>query len=138
MHIGMSDDGEPHGTAGRPMLNALLHSDVGEVVAVCTRWYGGVKLGTGGLSRAYSGGVVLALADLPTEEKVERVSMDLTVGYGDVDAIQRMIQELELPILEEVFGGEVRYRVGVPVEDVESLRLRIGDLTRGAGRVSPA
>ena len=138
MHIGMSDDGEPHGTAGRPMLNALLHSDVGEVVAVCTRWYGGVKLGTGGLSRAYSGGVVLALADLPTEEKVERVSMDLTVGYGDVDAIQRMIQELELPILEEVFGGEVRYRVGVPVEDVESLRLRIGDLTRGAGRVAPA
>jgi putative IMPACT (imprinted ancient) family translation regulator len=120
------------------MLNALLHSDVGEVVAVCTRWYGGVKLGTGGLSRAYSGGVVLALADLPTEEKVERVSMDLTVGYGDVDAIQRMIQELELPILEEVFGGEVRYRVGVPVEDVESLRLRMGDLTRGAGRVDPA
>jgi len=54
-HIGMSDDGEPGGTAGRPMLTALLHGGAGEIVAVCTRYYGGVKLGTGGLSRAYSG-----------------------------------------------------------------------------------
>ena len=135
MRIGMSDDGEPHGTAGRPMLNALLHSDVGEVVAVCARWYGGVKLGTGGLSRAYAGGVVLALETLGTEEKVERVAMEVTVAYGDVDSIQRMIQELELPILEEAFAGDVRYQVGVPIEEVESLRRRVADLTRGAGRV---
>ena len=78
------------------------------------------------------------LDELRVEEKVERVSMDVTVGYGDVDSIQRMIQELELPILEEAFGEDVRYRLGIPVEDVESLRLRIGDLTRGAGRVAPA
>ena len=53
-HVGLSDDGEPHNTAGKPMLNTLLHSGVGEIVAVCTRYYGGVKLGTGGLS-AWSG-----------------------------------------------------------------------------------
>jgi putative IMPACT (imprinted ancient) family translation regulator len=117
------------------MLNALLHSDVGEVVAVCARWYGGVKLGTGGLSRAYAGGVVLALETLPTEEKVERVPMELIVGYEDVDSIQRMIQEFELPILEEAFAGDVRYHLGVPIEEVESLRRRVADLTRGAGRV---
>ena len=135
MHIGMSDDGEPHGTAGRPMLNALLHADVGEVVAVCTRWFGGVKLGTGGLSRAYSGGVVLALESLPTEEKVERESLDITVGYPDVDAIQRLVGELALPVEEEAFGADVRYRVGVPVEEVEAVVRRVADLTRGAGRV---
>ncbi|HSR43143.1 MAG TPA: YigZ family protein, partial [Longimicrobiales bacterium] len=55
--MGMSDDGEPHGTAGRPMLTALLHGGVGEVVAVVARWFGGTKLGTGGLARAYAGGV---------------------------------------------------------------------------------
>jgi uncharacterized YigZ family protein len=132
-HIGMSDDGEPHGTAGRPMLTALLHGGVGEVVAVCTRYYGGVKLGTGGLSRAYSGGVVLGLSTLPTEEKVERVAMELTVGYPEVDAVQRLIRDAELPILDEAFGAEVRYRLGVPVEEVEDLRRRVADLTRGGG-----
>ena len=59
--IGMSDAGEPHGTAGRPMLNALLHAPVGDVVAVVTRYYGGTKLGTGGLVRAYSSTLQLAL-----------------------------------------------------------------------------
>ena len=120
-HIGMSDDGEPHGTAGRPMLTTLLHSGVGEVVAVCTRYFGGAKLGTGGLGRAYSGGVRLALDTLPTEEKVERVSVEVTVGYPDVDATQRLVEEMELVILEENFGGEVR--------------LRLGDLTRGGANV---
>jgi uncharacterized YigZ family protein len=135
MHIGMSDDGEPHGTAGRPMLNALLHGGVGEIVAVCTRYYGGVKLGTGGLSRAYSGGVVLALESLPLEEKVDRELVDVTVGYADVDAIQRLIGECALPIVEEDFGAEVRYRLAIPVDEVEEVTRRIRDLTRGGGRV---
>ena len=63
--IGMSDDGEPHGTAGKPMLTVLLHADVGDVTAVVTRYFGGTKLGKGGLVRAYSGGVQQALATLP-------------------------------------------------------------------------
>ena len=130
-HVGMSDDGEPHGTAGRPMLTTLLHSGVGEVVAVSTRYFGGVKLGTGGLGRAYSGGVRLALESLPTEEKVERVPVEITVGFADVDATQRLVEEMELVILEETFGGEVRLRLGVPKTEVEVLRRRLGDLTRG-------
>ena len=132
-HIGMSDDGEPHGTAGRPMLTALLHSGVGEIVAVCTRYYGGVKLGTGGLSRAYSGGVSLALESLPTEEKVERETVELEIGYPEVDAVQRLIQEDELPVLAEEFGARVRYRLAVPVAEVDDLEARIADITRGGG-----
>src|SRR5690349_11838554 len=70
--IGMSDDGEPHGTAGRPMLTVLLHSGVGDICAVVTRYFGGTLLGTGGLVKAYSGGVQLALVDLPTIERVPK------------------------------------------------------------------
>jgi uncharacterized YigZ family protein len=135
MRIGMSDDGEPHGTAGRPMLTTLLHADLGEVVAVCTRYYGGVKLGTGGLSRAYSGGVTLALDSLPTETKVERTTLVVTVGYAEVDGIQRLIDEMELLVIGEDFGAEVSYELGVPVSETEAFRRRVGDLTRGGGRV---
>jgi uncharacterized YigZ family protein len=134
-HIGMSDDGEPHGTAGRPMLTALLHSEVGEIVAVCTRYFGGTKLGTGGLSRAYSSGVVLALELLPTDEKVERVEVEVTIGYPDVDGAQRLIEEMDLHVLDEAYGADVRYRLGVPVDDVGVLRRCVADLTRGAGTV---
>src|SRR5215217_5406636 len=69
--IGMSDDGEPHGTAGRPMLTMLLHGGLGDVAAVVTRYYGGTKLGTGGLVRAYGGAVQEALLGLPRAERVE-------------------------------------------------------------------
>ena len=89
-HVGVSDDGEPHNTAGRPMLHALLHSDVGEIVAVCTRYYGGVKLGTGGLSRAYSSGVKLALDTLPTQSRIDRVSVEIVIGYEKISELRRI------------------------------------------------
>lgn len=135
MHIGMSDDGEPHGTAGRPMLTSLLHAGVGDIVAVSTRYFGGVKLGTGGLARAYSGGVVLALESLPLEERIDRVVVEVTVGYPDVDGTQRLIQEMDLLVLDEDYGGDVRYSLGVPVSDVDTVTRRVADLTRGDGSV---
>ena len=73
--IGMSDDGEPHGTAGRPMLTVLLHSEIGDICAVVTRYFGGTLLGKGGLVKAYSGGVQLALATLPLQEKVPKAEL---------------------------------------------------------------
>lgn len=117
------------------MLTTLLHSGVGQIVAVCTRYYGGVKLGTGGLSRAYSGGVSLALESLPTEERVERVPVVVTVGYPEVNAVQKIIDELSLLVLEEDFGAQVRYRLGVPVDDTDELTKRVADVTRGAGLI---
>jgi uncharacterized YigZ family protein len=134
-HIGMSDDGEPHGTAGRPMLTSLLHGGVGEIVAVCARYYGGVKLGTGGLGRAYAGGVKLALEGLPTEERVERVPVRVTVGYAEVDALQRLAEEMDVLVEGEEYGEDVRYDCAVPVSSLEDFRRRVAEMTRGAGEV---
>jgi putative IMPACT (imprinted ancient) family translation regulator len=117
------------------MLTSLLHGGVGEIVAVCTRYYGGVKLGTGGLARAYSGGVKLALETLPTDEKVARVWLVVTVGYADVDGMQRLIDELDIVVENEEYGAEVQYVLGVPSPDEQVLRTSVGDLTRGKGRV---
>jgi uncharacterized YigZ family protein len=129
--IGMSDDGEPHGTAGRPMLTALLHSGVGEIVAVCTRYYGGTKLGTGGLSRAYSGGVKLALETLPTREKVERTALRLEVAYDALDPLKRLLEEVGAVVEAEDYGEVVRYRVAVPAEEAERLARQLAGITRG-------
>lgn len=134
-HIGMSDDGEPHGTAGRPMLTTLLHGGVGEVVAVCARWFGGTKLGTGGLGRAYAGGVKLALESLPTEERVDRVAVKITVGYGDVDALQRIMEELDIVVETEEYGADVRYGCAVPVPALGEFERLVAEATRGGGRV---
>jgi len=134
--VGMSDAGEPAGTAGRPMLTVLLHGGVGEVVAVCTRYYGGTKLGTGGLARAYAGGVKLALAALPTEERVRRVSAEVVVGYGAVDPLQRLFEDLEARVDEESYGEAVRYRVSLPESRLGELDDAVARITSGEGRVT--
>ena len=132
-HIGMSDDGEPHGTAGRPMLTVLLHSGVGEVVTVCTRYFGGVKLGTGGLSRAYAGGVKLLLQTLPTELKIKRVHVSVRVAYPHVESLQRLLDDLEVVVEHEEYGEEVTYQIAVPVMTLETLRAQLAQLTSGEG-----
>ena len=132
-HIGMSDDGEPHGTAGRPMLTVLLYSGVGEVVTVCTRYFGGVKLGTGGLSRAYAGGVKLLLQTLPTELKIKRVHVSVRVAYPHVESLQRLLDDLEVVVEHEEYGEEVRYQIAVPAMTLETLREQLAQLTSGEG-----
>lgn len=129
--IGMSDDGEPHGTAGRPMLTTLLHSGVGEIVAVSVRWYGGTKLGTGGLARAYSGGVKLALEGLEVEERIAKAHMRLTFGYAEVDAVQRLLDELDAHVEGESYGAEVVYEVLLAEIRLPLLERRLADLTQG-------
>lgn len=133
--VGMSDDGEPHGTAGRPMLKILLHSGVGEIVAVVTRWFGGIKLGTGGLARAYAGSVELALADLQTVERMETVQLDLTVGYDRVDTVQRLLPRFEAEVVAEQYLDRVHYRIRLPLTAHDALQTALADATQGAALV---
>ena len=130
--IGLSDDGEPHGTAGRPMLTVLLHSGLGEVAAVVTRYYGGTKLGTGGLVKAYGGAVQEALEALPTIERVETATVAFAVPYGAVGAIQQLLPSVEGEILNQGYGTEVEYTLRLPLLQLPALETAVLDLTRGA------
>ena len=129
--IGMSDDGEPHGTAGRPMLTVLLHSGLGDIAAVVTRYYGGTKLGTGGLVKAYGGSVSLALESLPRRPRVDYVHFDITVGYGSIGALQQLWPTFEIEVLRETYEADARFAVRVPDEREAAARAAILDVTRG-------
>lgn len=133
--VGMSDDGEPHGTAGRPMLDTLLRSDVGEIAAVVTRYYGGVKLGKGGLQRAYSSGVKLALESLPQSERVERVPLIVLIDYSALAPLRRAAEALDVSIRSEAYTDLVRLEVDAPADTVPAFTAAIADLTAGRGTI---
>jgi uncharacterized YigZ family protein len=135
--VGMSDDGEPHGTAGRPMLTVLLHSGVGEVAAVVTRYYGGTKLGTGGLARAYGGTLQDALATLPRAERMTRVALEVTVDYGAISTVQLLLPAHEGTIERTDYDAGVRYRVTVPDARVAEFEHALREATSGRAVVQP-
>jgi uncharacterized YigZ family protein len=130
-HIGMSDDGEPHGTAGRPMLTVLLHANIGEVVAVVTRYYGGVKLGTGGLARAYAGAVQSGLAITPIRERVDYGSLHVTVSYAHCSIVKHLLARHEAAVLAEQFTEQVTLDLQAPLPQLAALRAAIANATSG-------
>ena len=133
--VGYSDDGEPHGTAGRPAYTALLHSGVGDVVAVVTRYFGGTKLGKGGLVKAYSNGVKQALASLPLAEHRSTTELDVSIPYAYVTPLQRMLSTYEAEIVSETYGADVNYRLQLPDERVADFIKSISNATHGAALI---
>lgn len=133
--IGMSDAGEPSGTAGRPMLDVLLGSGVGDVAAVVTRYYGGVKLGRGGLVRAYGGAVKRALEGLLLTEYVPSVELLVEVDYPAVGPLKNALDLFEAVILDEAYEARVSLRIRLPIEHVPRFREAVAGLTDGKGLV---
>ncbi len=129
--VGFSDDGEPHGTAGRPMLTVLQHSNVGELVCVVTRYFGGTKLGTGGLVRAYQGAVQENLLSIPTCERIEPAILHVVIGYSHIENLRRLLPQFETKILKEEFAADATFELYLPKEHVSSLQRSLMDLTDG-------
>ncbi len=127
--------GEPAGTAGRPMLKVLLNSGLGDVVAVVTRYYGGVKLGKGGLVRAYSGGVQHALREVHARERVDHVEARLIIPYAAVDAIRRVLAPFGATVIGENYDADVTLTVRAPEDRIDEIARALADATGGAARL---
>ncbi len=134
--VGFSDDGEPHGTAGRPMLTMLLHGGVGELTAVVTRYFGGIKLGTGGLVRAYQGLVRVGLDTLPTREKITPCTLEVIIDYSLITLFHRMLPHHEAHIVSENFGVDAVFHITLPIERADVFEAAVIEMADGAALVS--
>lgn len=135
--LGFSDDGEPAGTAGKPILAQLLGSGVGEITAVVVRYYGGIMLGTGGLVKAYGGGVQQALKLLVTREKVPLTEFTLQCDYAQLTLVENLLQQVGGHILESNFGAAVDLRLALPATEASAIASRLYDLSRGTLNLQP-
>lgn len=126
-----SDDGEPGGTAGKPMLDVLLGEDIHNMAVVVTRYFGGTLLGTGGLVRAYSGAVKKGLANSVILEKQQGIQLLLQTNYSDLGKIQYLLLGNSIPILSEDYGTDVCFEVLVPLDMEKSITEQLIDSTNG-------
>jgi uncharacterized YigZ family protein len=126
-----SDAGEPSGTAGRPALAVLMGSGLGDIVVVITRYFGGTKLGTGGLVRAYSDAMRSILAELPKAKKVPTHTVMLSVPYPLYQQSKNLISVQKGEILDEGFTADVEITVRFEVERFEIFQSSLSELSRG-------
>ncbi len=129
------DDGEPSGTAGRPALAVLQGSGLGDAVVVVTRYFGGTKLGTGGLVRAYGDAVRAVLADAPLAEKAETWTALLACPYALYEPIERLVARHRGEIIEREFAADVTLTLRFRPADFQAFAEAVRE--RSAGRCEP-
>ena len=130
--LGFSDDGEPAGTAGKPMLAQLMGSGVGEITAVVVRYYGGILLGTGGLVKAYGGGVNQALRQLTTQRKTPLTEYTLQCEYHQLTGIEALLGQCDGKIINSDYQAFVLLRVALPAAKVAEFSAKLADFSRGS------
>ncbi|CAG7658125.1 YigZ family protein [Actinacidiphila bryophytorum] len=133
-----SDDGEPGGTAGTPMLQVLLGREVRDTVAVVTRYYGGIQLGAGGLARAYGGAVSAALDEIGTVERRRLALLTVTVDHARAGRLENDLRSAGHVLREVRYGADVTLALGVPEGEVAAFTSWLADVTSGAARCEAA
>ena len=127
-----SDDGEPKGTAGKPILDIVNGSGVQDILIIVTRYFGGILLGTGGLVRAYSDAAKEALLATETGELVDCVMRKYSgIAYGDYDKVRFILEKNGITDYETEYGSEVAITAYIPVQLDEGITGEITDSTRG-------
>ena len=125
------DDGEPSGTAGRPMLDVLRHQDLEGVLATVVRYFGGVKLGAGGLVRAYTDSVAQALLKAEKVERQVMAELECTLPYAQEGLLRREVDAAGAELLEVSHGSQVIARLKMPQSAAADFVARLSDLTQG-------
>lgn len=128
---GCSDDGEPSGTAGRPTLEVLGGSGITNIILTTTRYFGGIKLGTGGLVKAYTESAQLVLSKARTTELVPMSMFELKMPYACFELGRKALESSNAVIESEIFGEGVTWSGRVRTSCVESLRVQFRDMSRG-------
>lgn len=126
-----SDDGEPNGTAGRPMLDVLLREDIHNLAVVVTRYFGGTLLGTGGLVRAYQKAVQEGLRNSVVVEKIQGRTLNIDTDYNGIGKIQYILAQRAIAVADTVYTEQVQIEAMVPVEQLEELQAAITEGTNG-------
>lgn len=124
-----SDDGEPGGTAGKPILEVIKGNELCDVCIVVTRYFGGTLLGTGGLVRAYTEAAKLALADAGIHQMQRMKLMDIICSYNDSGKVQYLLSTNEISIENTEYGADVTFHTAVPVSDVSMIEKKITEAT---------
>lgn len=129
----MSDDGEPSGTAGVPMLEVLKNNDLTYVMAVTVRYFGGTKLGAGGLIRAYSSAVSEALKEATIIKNITQSMVDLIIDYSQNDTFTYLMGETELPItiMDTQYTDKVTYQLAIDQDQVDDVYNRLVERFNG-------
>lgn len=128
---GVSDDGEPSGTSGPPVLAVLRGSDIGDIAIVVTRYFGGTKLGTGGLTRAYGEAARTVLAEMPLERKIAWSKLAADMPYSLYELVNRLLPTYEAVVEDQEFGALVTLYFRVPAAHVGALSAAIVELSSG-------
>ena len=128
---GFSDDGEPSGTAGKPMLAVLQGGGIGQVCAVVVRYFGGTKLGTGGLQRAYGGSVRQALTFLQSKMKIAMVHKTLACQYNQVDDVLHLLKQVEGKVLSQDYQQHVIFNLAIPTVKLSLMQDQLQTLSSG-------
>ncbi|MGD1994120.1 MAG: YigZ family protein [Anaerolineae bacterium] len=126
-----NDDGEPSGTAGRPALAVLRGSGLGDAVVVVTRYFGGTKLGTGGLVRAYSDAVRQVLVATPRAMKLPTHTAVVEMPYGAYEQVRRLVPAHRGQVVDAVFAADVTLTVQLPVDSFAAFQAALQELSRG-------
>ncbi len=130
-----SDDGEPGGTAGKPMLDVLLGESLHDAAVVVTRYFGGVLLGTGGLVRAYSCAVKAGLASAKIITRISGFKLKILTNYTDLGKIQYLLGQRNISVLGSVYTEEVALEVLTPGVELEKVRMELAESTGGRVRI---
>lgn len=128
---GYSDDGEPAGTGGMPMLKVLQGNGLTDVCCVVTRYFGGVLLGTGGLTRAYTEGCRIAVEKATPKFMFDCKQIDLTIDYPLYGKIERIFPDFEVKIIDSQFADKIKIMALVKLEFAEKLIQNLTDATNG-------